>query len=125
MFAVAVRNVGAQFAVERERALQELTGAVRAALLETDRHIEAAGFDPPRTIEEWEHLAHLVEMPFETIRSGEFTLGDVRAVALAWIDRQRMKATFATDARSHARRTDASASSLHSDSDTDETRRRR
>lgn len=81
---------------EEER--QALTEAIRDALRATDRELEAAGFEAPRTLEEWEHLAHVAEMPFDTIRSGEFTLADVRTVALAWADRQRMKARLAAEA---------------------------
>lgn len=83
---------------EREKALLELTEAVRDGLRQTDRQLEAAGFAMPRTIEDWEHLARIVEMPLETIRSGDFTLADVHALALAWVDRQRMKAKLAAEA---------------------------
>jgi len=84
---------------DREQVIQELTDAVCAALQVTDRELEASGFTSPSTLEDWEHLAHLAEMPFETIRSGDFTLADVRAVALAWADRQRMKALLAGEGR--------------------------
>jgi hypothetical protein len=79
--------------------LDELTRAVREALRATDRELEAAGFEAPRTLEEWEHLALLAEMPFETIQSGNLTLADVRTVALAWADRERMKARIAAEAK--------------------------
>jgi len=83
---------------EAERARLEFTEAIRDALRATDREFEAAGFEAPRTLEDWEHLAHIAEMPFETIRSGNFTLADVRAVALAWADRERLKARVAAEA---------------------------
>lgn len=82
---------------EREKALGELADAMRDALRTTDRELEAAGFVQPRTIEDWEHLALLVEMPLETVRSGNFTLANVHALALAWVDRQRMKAKLAAE----------------------------
>jgi hypothetical protein len=80
---------------DREAALQELGDAIRDAMQQTGRELEAVGFEPPRTIEEWQHLAHLVEMPFETIRKGNFTAADVYAVAMAWVDRQKLKAKLA------------------------------
>lgn len=83
---------------DRDAVLEELAAAIRDALIATDRELEASGFEAPRTIEDWEHLAHIAEMPFDTIRSGNFTLGDVRTVALAWADRERMKARLAAEA---------------------------
>jgi hypothetical protein len=83
---------------DREAVLEELAAAIRDALIATDRELEAAGFEAPTTLEDWEHLAHIAEMPFDTIRSGDLTLADVRTVALAWADRQRMKARLAAQA---------------------------
>jgi len=85
---------------DREAALQELGNAIRDAMQQTGRELEAVGFEPPRTIEDWQHLAHLVEMPFETIRKGNFTAADVYAVAMAWVDRQKLKAKLQTKATS-------------------------
>ena len=77
--------------------LHELTRAVRDALRATDRELKAAGFEAPRMLEEWEHLAHIAEMPFDTIRSGDFSLADARTVALAKADRERIKARLAAE----------------------------
>ena len=76
----------------RKRTFRALTKAMVEAKRAADRELEALGFAPPRTIEEWEHLAYLVEIPFETVRSGNLTLAEVHAVALAWAERQRLKA---------------------------------
>ena len=84
-------STGEALSEQREHALRELTEAIREGLRTTDQDLEASGFQAPRTLEEWEHLARIVELPFETIRSGDFTLADVRAIALAWVDRQRVK----------------------------------
>lgn len=96
LFTQSVSRLGGGHGSEESRL--ELTEAVRDALRVTDRELEATGFEAPRTLEEWEHLAHIAEMPFDTIRSGDFTLADVRTVALAWADRQRMKAKLAAEA---------------------------
>lgn len=98
LFAQALESAQPEREGQAEEALRNLADAMREALHVTDREVEAAGFEAPRTLEEWEHLAHIVEMPFDTIRSGDFTLADVRAVALAWADRQRMKAKVAAEA---------------------------
>jgi hypothetical protein len=96
IFARAIALLGPGEGLSEEER-QALTEAIRDALRATDRELEAAGFEAPRTLEDWEHLAHIAEMPFDTIRSGDFTLADVRTVALAWADRQRMKARLAAE----------------------------
>lgn len=93
------RSIRVDGSKELNKSLEELTIAIRDALRSTDRELEASGFEPPRTLEDWEHLAHLAGMPFGTIQSGEFTHADVRAVALAWAERERMKARIAAEAR--------------------------
>lgn len=97
-FARILGSVCQELEDDRDQAIRELTDAVREALQVTDRELEASGFEAPCTLEDWEHLAHIAEMPFDTIRSGHFTLADVRTVALAWADRQRMKAKLAAEA---------------------------
>ncbi len=84
-----------EFAEERNRATRECFDAAQEALSLTDPELEAAGFELPKTIDDWEHLARIVEMPFEIVRSGDFTLVETRAVALAWADRQRLRAKLA------------------------------
>lgn len=55
------------------------------------QELSAQFFDPPRSIEEWEHLAHIVEMPLSKIASGDFTAREVHACALAWADRKKIE----------------------------------
>jgi hypothetical protein len=109
VFANAIASLRSGAAEPSEEDRQALTEAIRNALRATDREFEAAGFEAPRTLEEWEHLAHIAEMPFDTIRSGEFTLADVRVVALAWAERQRMKAKLAAEASASALAPDGGA----------------
>lgn len=79
-----------------ELAVVELGIALREALRIADCDLSEAGFEAPRTIEDLEHLARIVGLPFDTIRSGDFTAYDVYVMARAWIDRQRIKANLAT-----------------------------
>lgn len=95
-FGTAAAVIGPIFNAERERCIREFADAMREAMRETDREYVAAGFEPPRTIEDLEHLARIIEMPFETIKAGNFTAADVHAMALAWADRQRLKARIAS-----------------------------
>jgi len=97
----AVAQVWAQVRVdsteERLRAAREFAAAIQEALRASGGDLTVSGFEPPQSIEDWEHLARIVEMPFETIRTGNFTYADVYAVAMAWVDRQKMKARLATE----------------------------
>ncbi|MBX3356339.1 MAG: hypothetical protein KF724_11655 [Phycisphaeraceae bacterium] len=101
---------------EREHAAREFAEAMQEALRTSGDDLGAAGFEPPRSIEEWEHLARIVEMPFKTIRAGNFTYADVHAVAMAWIDRQKMKARLTHHAGTEGAATQVSPSRTNSSS---------
>jgi hypothetical protein len=108
---------------ERRRAAREFAEAIQEALRTSGDDLAAAGFEPPQTIEDWEHLARIVEMPFKTIRSGNFTYADVYAVAMAWVDRQRVKAQLAAESGAGrvAGQAPRATRPAGSESDTDET----
>ncbi len=76
----------------RTSAGEAFVRATQEAIRASGDDLAAAGFEPPQTVEYWEYLAGIVEVPFETIRSGNFTYADVYAVAMAWVDRQKMRA---------------------------------
>lgn len=82
---------------EEEEALKELAKAMAEAAETAGEDLAEQGFTPPTTIEEWEHLAAVVEMPFETIQAGRFTARDVYVMALAWMDRQEILARKLAD----------------------------
>lgn len=82
---------------EQEQAFQALADAIRESVRAAQSDLADLGFMPPKTLEDWEHLARVVEMPFETIKAGNFTAGDVYVMALAWMDRQRMKMRISTN----------------------------
>lgn len=116
-------RIRAASAEERRRAAREFAEAIQEALRASGDDLAAAGFEPPQTVEDWEHLARIVEMPFETIRSGNFTYADVYAVAMAWVDRQKMKARLAAESGAGGVRGQApqDAQPAHGESDSDET----
>jgi len=47
-------------------------------------------------------LAHIVEMPFEVVRSGNFTLSETYELALAWVERQRVKQKLQATSNTHS-----------------------
>jgi hypothetical protein len=89
---------------EQESAIEQLAKHLREALRATRDELSAAGFAAPRTLEDWEHLARLVEIPFETVRSGDYTLADVHAAALAWVEREQMRQHIARQTRAESHR---------------------
>lgn len=95
-FANAIKAPDAQHAAgERERAARELGEAICDALKAAGDELAAQAFTAPETLEDWEHLARIVGIPFETIQSGKFTAADVYVMAVAWVDRQKIKAKLA------------------------------
>lgn len=116
-------RIRAASADERRHTAREFAEAIQETLRASGDDLAAAGFEPPQTVEDWEHLARIVEMPFATIRSGNFTYADVYAVAMAWVDRQKMKARLAAEsgARGVASQAPPVARLTGSESDTDET----
>ena len=85
---------------ERRRAWKEAAKAIQEALRDTGKELEARHFTLPKTIEEWEHLALIAEIPFETVQSGNLKAREIYACALAWADRQKIKASLVKDAGS-------------------------
>ena len=81
---------------ERQR-WQELADAIQQTLAATGDELKSRHFDQPATIADWEHLARIVEIPTETIRSGDLTAREIFACALAWADRQTIKAKLTAD----------------------------
>jgi len=72
----------------KQSAVTRLADQIRQALRATGDELAARGLPTPTTLDDWEHLARIIEMPFNTIRSGDYTLRDVYVMALAWVDRQ-------------------------------------
>jgi hypothetical protein len=76
--------------VERQR-WQELADAIRDNIQWAGDELAARHFARPESTEDWEHLARIVEIPADTIRTGNLTAREIFACALAWADRQKIK----------------------------------
>jgi hypothetical protein len=77
---------------EYRQAIEEAAARFRAEEEALDAELAARGLPPPKNLEDWGHLARIVEMPYEIERSGTYTLGDVYDYAIAWAERQVAKA---------------------------------
>jgi hypothetical protein len=91
-YAKALHTANEGSADELRRKLEDMAEAMREGLRASGDELAAQGFTPPATIEDWEHLARIVEIPLETIRTGNLTAREIHACALAWADRQKIKA---------------------------------
>ena len=67
------------------------------------------GMDTPRTVEQWERLARIVECPLDEIRNGSLTAAEIFEHAIAWADRKRIEAGL-IDGKDNARQ---SGDALH------------
>jgi DNA-binding transcriptional MerR regulator len=89
---------------EQQADVARLAEQVRQALRDAGDELAARGLPTPTTLEGWEHLARVIEMPFDTVRTGDYTFRDVFVMALAWLDRQKIL----------RRRTDAAGAAANS-----------
>jgi len=88
-------------AAERQR-WQDLADAIRENLQWASDELAARHFARPKTLEDWEHLARIVEIPEDYIQTGKWTAREIFARATAWADRQTIKTKLATDTKTDA-----------------------
>lgn len=92
---------------ERQR-WQTLADAIREAVEAAGDELESRHFARPETIEDWEHLARVVEIPVETIKTGHLTAREIFACALAWADRQTIKTKLTAETKPAAAQSEPS-----------------
>jgi hypothetical protein len=83
-----------------QRRWKEFHSALAEAEKETDDALASRYFETPRSLEDWEHLARIVEIPIETIEAGKLTIREIHACALAWADRQKIRAELRAETTS-------------------------
>lgn len=82
---------------ERLLAWEAVAESIREGLRHAGKELESRYFKMPRTIEEWEHLALIAEIPLATVQSGKLTAREIHACALAWADRQKIRIALARE----------------------------
>jgi len=70
---------------DRQAVFQEFTDAIRRDQKEMNDYLASEHLPTAKTIEEWEHLARIVESP---VSPGDMTIGEIFEYARAWVDRQ-------------------------------------
>lgn len=85
-----------------QRELRDLAAAfeaeIRGAASAIQSGLQADHFRPPETIEHWEHLARIIEIPPDSI--GQLTAAGIFELATAWADRQRIRAKLVKEVES-------------------------
>lgn len=76
------------FAKAMQEAMQGVSGELAA------RH-----FAPPESIEDWEHLAGIIGIPWERIQSGKWTAREVFDCAKWWADRKKIEVKLTESAK--------------------------
>jgi hypothetical protein len=66
--------------------------ALQAADDQILNELAARHFPRPQTKKDWEHIALIAEIPADKVLSGNLSLREIHACALAWADRQKIKA---------------------------------
>jgi hypothetical protein len=94
-----INSSGYREAVEAQRrVIQEGIEAIQAGLEAARDTLETRHLGRPKGLQEWMHLARVVEMPEERLRAKDYTLREVYEYALAWADRQTAKAKLTDEA---------------------------
>jgi hypothetical protein len=82
----------------QRRLWQKLAAMIRASNQRAGDKLAGRHFRRPECLEGWMHLARVAEVPIETIRTGNLTLREIYEHALAWADRQIIRAKLAAEA---------------------------
>ena len=75
----------------------DFKAAILEAIQTTKDELAAQHFAPPQSLEDWEHLARVVEKDPDSL-----TLHDIQSWAIAWVDREKLRLRFAANERAHA-----------------------
>jgi hypothetical protein len=81
------------------RAWQEWLDALRTNLESAGDELEAQHLPRPATLEDWQVLGRIVEIPEEYLQTGGWTAREIFERALAWAERQKIRAKLTADAR--------------------------
>jgi hypothetical protein len=100
IIAEQVREAHAALDAARAEATEMMAMLVRGALDDMNARLQQVGFDPPgRDLEAWEHLARMVEC-----EPSAMTLGDIFDWAIAWADREKMRARIGASVQKTGKR---------------------
>ncbi|MGD9719890.1 MAG: hypothetical protein AB7O59_01595 [Pirellulales bacterium] len=90
-----------QAVVEAQQAVsEEWTEALRQSVERVGDELESLHLPRPTTLEDWQVLGRIVEIPEEYLRNGSWTAAEIFDRAMAWGQRVKIKAKLVADAQS-------------------------
>ncbi|MEX0979296.1 MAG: hypothetical protein WDZ48_10610, partial [Pirellulales bacterium] len=85
-------------ALEAEhQAAQERIDAIRESVKQLGDELEVLHLPRPETLEDWQVLGRIVEIPEEYLQTGSWTAVEIFNRAMAWIEREKIKVKLAAD----------------------------
>jgi hypothetical protein len=70
---------------------RDVLPALQAAWQAVGNEIEGYGFLRPRTLDDWIVLAHAIEIPFDVVNRGEWTLAELLPAVRGWVQRETVR----------------------------------
>jgi hypothetical protein len=100
IIAEQVREAHAALDAARAEAAELMANLIRGALDDMNARLQQGGFDPPgRDLKAWDHLARMVEC-----EPSAMTLGNIFDWAIAWADREKMRARIGASVQKSGKR---------------------
>ncbi|MCI0629275.1 MAG: hypothetical protein L0Y44_01310 [Phycisphaerales bacterium] len=100
IIAEQLREAHAALDAAHAEAAELMADLIRGALDDMNSRLQQAGFEPSgRDLEAWEHLARMVEC-----EPTAMTLGDIFNWAIAWADREKMRARIGASVQKPSKR---------------------
>ncbi|MGD9722626.1 MAG: hypothetical protein AB7O59_14945 [Pirellulales bacterium] len=80
-----------------QQAAQERIDAIRECVNQLGDELEALHLPRPETLEDWQVLGRIVEIPEEYLQTGSWTAAEIFNRAMAWVQREKIKVKLAAD----------------------------
>ncbi len=96
------------------QAAQEWSDALRDSLRQVGDKLEALHLPRPETLEDWRVLGRIVEIPEDYLQTGSWTAAEVFDRAMAWVQREKIRAKLAAEVQFERGGSRAGASSMAS-----------
>lgn len=80
-----------------QQAAQERIDAIRESVKQLGDELEVLHLPRPETLEDWQVLGRIVEIPEEYLQTGSWTAAEIFNRAMAWVQREKIKVKLAAD----------------------------
>ncbi len=98
--ATAMKSPEFQAIIEAQQQVsQEWADALRQSVKQLGDELEALHLPRPTTLEDWQVLGRIVEIPEDYLQTGSWTAAEIFDRAMAWVQREKIRANLAADVR--------------------------